>query len=141
MLLLFFSSAYLNIQTLLPLSCGGTAAKYIHERKGESTAQTLTEENLMTNTYELKTVYDARASFYGKAKVEVKDDGTKVLRSYGLPIAAVKKGTPYRTTDSISDLTATTMRHVREFFRQEGWLYGSQSLSREEFMQYPYTEA
>lgn len=95
----------------------------------------------MENTYELKAVYDARNSFYGKATVEERKDGSKVLRSYNHPVAAVMHGTPYRTTDSISDLTATTMRHVREFFRQEGWLYGNQTLTRKEFMQYPYTEA
>lgn len=38
----------------------------------------------MTRVYDLKPLY--QKSFYGKARVEVKDDGTETLYSYDTPI-------------------------------------------------------
>lgn len=72
--------------------------------------------------FELQALYDARKSFYGKAYVERWDveHGTQyVLRSYGTVVAKV---TPtYADGDTelgMQYLSATTLRHVKEFLAQ-----------------------
>ena len=79
-------------------------------------------------TFELQTIYDARQSFYGKAFVErwSTGNGTRhVLRSYGTVVA---KATPtyadseaetYEVEIAMKYLSATTLRHVKEFLAQE----------------------
>lgn len=63
--------------------------------------------------YEL-TPTNNQASFYGKAKVVIDDDGTETLLSYDTPIIE-------RTADGklnrlwFSDWTATTGRHIKSF--------------------------
>jgi hypothetical protein len=69
-------------------------------------------------TYELEARYDARASFYGKARVEVNEaTGDKALISYSTRVAEIKDGKPivYGT------YSQTTMRHIKEFLKQEGF--------------------
>lgn len=78
-------------------------------------------------TFELQPLYDSHQSFYGKAFVERWDTeyGTQlVLKSYGTVVAKV---TPtYLTYDTaaysveigMGDLSATTLRHVKEFLAQ-----------------------
>lgn len=78
-------------------------------------------------TFELQALYDARQSFYGKAYVERWDTGhgTRcVLRSYG---AVAAKVTPthadggaetYDVEIGMRHLSATTLRHVKEFLAQ-----------------------
>lgn len=68
-------------------------------------------------TYNLKPM-DNRKSFYGKAKVEERDDGSKVLYSYGTPVCGVTvSGRFFRAWGGYS---ATTMRHVNSFLEAEG---------------------
>lgn len=67
--------------------------------------------------YELSARYDARASFYGKAKVDEQPDGTKILYSYG---TAVSKCSPDGTITHFVKWSQTTSRHQREFERQFG---------------------
>lgn len=78
-------------------------------------------------TFEMQPLYDARKSFYGKAFVERWDTehGTGyVLRSYGTVVA---KATPtyadgetetYDVEIAMKHLSATTLRHVKEFLAQ-----------------------
>lgn len=79
-------------------------------------------------TFELQPLYDVHQSFYGKALVEryVASGGTKlVLKSYGTIVAVV---TPVGKTDDDTEvycveigmryLSATTLRHVKEFLAQ-----------------------
>ena len=65
---------------------------------------------------ELTPIYDARASFYGKAMVS--HDGDKLtLLSYGTKVATVDSaGAVVRDTYS-----ATTLRHIKEFLRHNGY--------------------
>ena len=69
--------------------------------------------------YILETQYDARQSFYNKATVEVEGNNS-VLLSYQVPVA--------RITDDKVELSPswnysdTTVRHVREYLRQNGKL-------------------
>lgn len=81
--------------------------------------------------YELKCIYDSRASFYGKAQVEEKETtgehGTTILKnlySYGTLVAKIL----YAYIDNTKKVTylvmgkysQTTTRHQKEFFRQAG---------------------
>lgn len=69
--------------------------------------------------YELKAQYDSRKSFGHKAIVHI-DGNNSVLYSYETPVA--------RITDDKVELSPswsyseTTVRHVREYLRQEGKL-------------------
>ena len=68
-------------------------------------------------TYNLKPM-DSHKSFYGKAKVEERDDGSKVLYSYGTPVCGLTvSGRFFRAWGGYS---ATTMRHVNSFLEAEG---------------------
>lgn len=79
-------------------------------------------------TFELQPLYDGRKSFYGKAFVERWDteNGMQlVLKSYGTTVCAVKPITSTGTYPAIYDvavnmdvLSATTLRHVKEFLTQ-----------------------
>lgn len=79
-------------------------------------------------TFELQPLYDGHQSFYGKAFVERwnVENGTRlVLRSYGTVVAKV---TPVSAWDAGQEsfrieigmryLSATTLRHVKEFLAQ-----------------------
>lgn len=78
--------------------------------------------------FELQPLYDGRKSFYGKAFVErwnTKNGTQYVLKSYGTVVAKV---TPISACDTVQDifrvevgmkyLSATTLRHVKEFLAQ-----------------------
>ena len=78
-------------------------------------------------TFELQALYDARRSFYGKAYVERWDveHGTQyVLRSYGTAVAKVTptyddgEAETYDVEIGMEYLSATTLRHVKEFLAQ-----------------------
>ena len=74
-------------------------------------------------TTELVPQYDARKSFYGKAKVETDTEtGVTSLYSYGTLVAAIfpcSDGT-YRA-EVYGDYSATTLRHIKEFLKQHGF--------------------
>lgn len=66
----------------------------------------------MTKTYDLVPC-DGHKSFYGKAKVEVEDDGTETLYSYNTPII---RRNPDRTLKRLwFGWSATTGRHIASF--------------------------
>lgn len=80
-------------------------------------------------SYELQSLNTAQRSFYRKAIVEMWDAGRDgmgyTLRSYGTTVCAVKPITPIGTYPAIYDvavnmdvLSATTLRHVKEFLAQ-----------------------
>ena len=56
---------------------------------------------------------DGRKSFYGKAVVEVADDGSEMLYSYGTPI--VKKTAAGELVRLWDGWSATTGRHIKAF--------------------------
>jgi hypothetical protein len=82
----------------------------------------------LTNFYELYPEYSRQQSFYGKALVEDREDGNKVLYSY---MTIVAKYNPKEKTAKIyggyayDNLTATTLRHIREFLKQNGMPTGT----------------
>lgn len=79
-------------------------------------------------TFELQPLYDGHKSFYGKALVErwgTENGMQLVLKSYGTVVAKVTPITSTGTYPSIYDvavnmdvLSATTLRHVKEFLAQ-----------------------
>lgn len=80
--------------------------------------------------YELQSLNTAQQSFYRKAIVEMWDAGRDgmgctLLKSYGTAVCAVKPITSIGTYPAIYDvavnmdaLSATTLRHVKEFLAQ-----------------------
>ena len=78
-------------------------------------------------TFELQPLYDSHRSFYGKAFVERWDTGhgtQLVLKSYGTVVAKVTPTysdediTTYAVEIGMGCLSATTLRHVKEFLAQ-----------------------
>lgn len=63
-------------------------------------------------TYELKPT-NGRKSFYGKAVVQVAEDGTETLYSYGTPI--IKRTSAGELVKLWNDWTATTGTHINAF--------------------------
>lgn len=74
--------------------------------------------------YELRPLNDGHKSFYGKAFVEryAVDGGTQyVLRSYNTIVAAVTPDADTKVLEvrvGMEYLSATTLRHVKEFLAQ-----------------------
>lgn len=97
---------------------------------GELTNQTEPQgviEMKYLGTFELQPLYDSHQSFHGKALVEryATGEGTKLmLRSYGTVVAVVTpagmdgEAEAFRVEISMRDLSATTLRHVKEFLAQ-----------------------
>ena len=75
---------------------------------------------------ELKPIYDSRKSFYGKAKIDIKDDEISksyLLYSYGTLVAiyTYDKITGLKRYDYLGRYSQTTTRHQKEFFQQYGY--------------------
>lgn len=89
--------------------------------------------------FELQPLYDPHQSFYGKAFVErfAGTGGTKlVLKSYGTVVAVVtpsgetdKDTEAYRVGIALRYLSATTLRHVKEFLAQTDDVFKGVTLS------------
>lgn len=79
-------------------------------------------------TFELQPIYDVRKSFHGKAVVELRDTAKGmiyVLRSYGITVATVTPVSAWGVVPEVYEvkigmkyLSATTLRHVKEFLAQ-----------------------
>lgn len=65
-------------------------------------------------TFELDCRYDARKSFYGKARVVDYENGKKELYSYGTLVSVCKNG----KVEHLGKWSQTTSRHQREFEKQ-----------------------
>ena len=65
---------------------------------------------------ELKAIYDSRKSFYGKAIV-TSNNGVVSLWSYGTLVATIYDG----QAKVYSTHSATTLRHIKDFLRQNGF--------------------
>jgi hypothetical protein len=73
--------------------------------------------------YDLQTKFDARASFYGKARVQADYPEVRLI-SYTTHVASIKyngqpddKGTP----EVYGTYSQTTLRHIKEFLLQYGF--------------------
>jgi hypothetical protein len=70
----------------------------------------------MTFEIKLQPKYDARASFYGKAKIR-KEGNKLILQSYNTDVAVIENG---RAT-VFGTYSMTTSRHIKEFLLQNGF--------------------
>lgn len=68
--------------------------------------------------YLLEARFEARQSFYNKATIIIKEDGTKILRSYTTEVASVSPKGEVKINGYYS---RTTLRHIKEFLLQEGY--------------------
>ena len=64
--------------------------------------------------FELVPRYDARKSFYGKARVVDHEDGTIELQSYDTIVSRCVNG----KVEELGKWSATTTRHQKEFRKQ-----------------------
>lgn len=95
--------------------------KHLNGEKEEVKEDVLKEEPV----YDLSPRYDSRKSFYGKARVEELKDGTQILWSYSTPVCMIKDG---KVTLLYGWATSqTTLRHVRDFLKQNGFEAGSKA--------------
>lgn len=69
--------------------------------------------------YGLDPQYDARNSFYGKAQVEI-NNGVQTLYSYNTKVAEISKDGKVTLFDAWNK-SQTTLRHVKEFLKQNGY--------------------
>ena len=70
--------------------------------------------------FELTPKFDSRKSFYGKAKISFEGD-RRLLLSYGTPVAFIDfevHGNRLPVLLDGWDSTQTTLRHVKEFLKQ-----------------------
>lgn len=73
--------------------------------------------------YALQPRYDARQSFYGKALVFIDEQtGSKMLHSYGTHVATITGSDAVVLKDAHPQaLSQTTLRHIKEFLKQNGF--------------------
>lgn len=69
---------------------------------------------------DLEAIYDAAVRFYGKAQVVTKGSHLELL-SYGRPVASVDKISDELRLSRDWAASATTLRHVKEFMKQNGF--------------------
>ena len=81
--------------------------------------------------YDMTPQYDSRQSFYGKARVD--DNGSeKTLYSYNTPVAKISDGKVQLL--SKWDWSQTTLRHVKEFLKQNGFEANSLAQMRKDYL-------
>ena len=71
---------------------------------------------------QLKTIYDKAISFYGKAETETTKNSI-ILYSYNTKVAEIK-GNKVILNNNIDDnllFSNTTLRHIKEFLKQNGF--------------------
>lgn len=78
---------------------------------------------------ELEAIYDARQSFYGKAIVS-SNNGVISLWSYGTLAATIYDG----QAKVYGTHSATTLRHIKEFLRQNGCRADTKSQIERDYM-------
>lgn len=81
--------------------------------------------------YDMIPQYDSRQSFYGKARVDYRGN-EKTLYSYNTPVARI-------TGDKVEllpkwDWSQTTLRHVKEFLKQNGFEANSLAQMRKDYL-------
>lgn len=84
----------------------------------------------MKTIYDLIPVFDSRKSFYGKAKVIVMENEI-VLQSYDTFVASIKNGKVIIN----GFYSNTTLRHIKEFLKQNGFEVGSKKELEKMYMQ------
>jgi hypothetical protein len=81
--------------------------------------------------YDLVPTYDSRQSFYNKARVDIKGD-EQTLYSYNTPVAKIVGGKVELLPKW--DYSSTTLRHIKEFLKQNGFEATSLSQIRNTYL-------
>ena len=84
-----------------------------------------TPHSIFSNLEELRPRFDCHDSFYRKAYVATIGDD-KVLFSYATAVAEIMSGIP-KVFDVDQVFSCTTLRHIKEFFKQNGFIAESKS--------------
>lgn len=80
---------------------------------------------------DLNPMFDGHKSFYGKAKVVVDYDGTRIwLLSYDTMVAFITDG----IATVVDTYSATTLRHIKEFLKQNGFKAESKAQIMKDYM-------
>jgi len=91
---------------------------------------TITAEKKQSITIsELYPIYDAKASFYGKARVIVCGN-KKTLVSYDTEVAEIENDNPV----VFGCYSSTTLRHIKEFLRQNGFRADTKSQIEKDYI-------
>lgn len=81
--------------------------------------------------YDMSPQYDSRQSFYGKARVD--DNGSeKTLYSYNTPVAKIVNNKVELLPKW--DWSQTTLRHIKEFLKQNGFEATSLAQIRRDYL-------
>lgn len=84
--------------------------------------------------YGLQPEHDSRNSFYNKATVDINDEtGEKTLYSYNTPVVKITKEKEVELLPKW-DSSATTLRHVKEFLKQNGLSAESLKQIRQDYL-------
>lgn len=107
--------------------CGYQIEDRIKEQTGGSVKTDESCKLEETPVVGLEPEHDSRKSFYGKAKVDQREDGTEILYSYGTPVCKIKDGEVTLLKRGYLGWASsqTTLRHVKEFIKQHGIEPGS----------------
>ena len=90
----------------------------------------------MPFSYDLAPAFYPCESFHGRARVTVNPADTVELRSYGTLVATIDIRDPYDkrvTLEEAWDYSATTLRHVKEFLRQQGFTASNKAQIRRDY--------
>ena len=79
--------------------------------------------------YELKPIYSREKSFYRKAIVEI-EDNKKTLYSYNTKVAVIEG----EKAIVVNIYSATTLRHIKEFLKQNGFEAESKKQIEKDYM-------
>jgi predicted DNA-binding WGR domain protein len=77
--------------------------------------------------------FDSRKSFYGKAVVDTRDDGSQVLYSYNTPVVELSKDKKVKLLPQWN-VSQTTLRHVKDFLKQNGLKAGAMKDIEKEYI-------
>ena len=81
--------------------------------------------------YSLNPEYEGRKSYYGKAIVETDNHGTSTLYSYNTKVAEIKDNEV--TLFPAWNKSTTTLRHVKEFLKQNGFKADSMAQMKRDY--------
>ena len=85
---------------------------------------------MLKESYLLECRYDRRVSFYGKARVEIMENGAIVLISYNTNVAIIKNNKAY-----INGIySQTTLRHIKEFLKQHNFKAINKTQIRQDYL-------
>jgi hypothetical protein len=107
-------------------------SKHIKESVKDTKVTPKVKETITESpSYDMRPQYDTRQSFYGKARVD-DNNGELTLYSYNTPVAKISNGKVELLPKW--DFSSTTLRHTKEFLKQNGFEATSLSQMRKNYL-------